>query len=44
MKAYVVTGVHILANSGSSMQSQEEEHWVRTSEDIFIHSDINNCA
>lgn len=35
MKAYVVKGMHLIANSGSSMQSQEEEHWVRTSEDIF---------
>lgn len=36
MKAYVVKSVHLIAKSGSSMQSQEEEHWVRNSEDIFM--------
>lgn len=35
MKEYVVKGVHLIAQSVSSMQSQEEEHWVRTSEDYF---------
>lgn len=36
MKAYVVKSVHLIAKSGSSMQLQEEEHWVRNSADIFM--------
>lgn len=35
MKAYVVKCAYLISQSVSSMQSQEEEHWVRTSEDIF---------
>src|SRR3990172_3334151 len=35
MKAYVVKSVHLIAKRGSPMQSQEEERWVRNSEDIF---------
>ncbi|MDD5434862.1 MAG: HEPN domain-containing protein [Nitrospira sp.] len=35
MKAYVIKGLHLIAKSGSSRILQEEEHWVRISEDMF---------